>query len=59
MPTSAWLTSDSGVIRAMVLDPRYAGTAYIATAYGVFKSDDGGVRWSSSNRGITTTDVRA
>jgi hypothetical protein len=59
--TAAWTRREAGGggVRGVALASRYRGAVYLATPEGVITSDDGGVQWKASNRGLPTTDVRA
>src|ERR1019366_552602 len=66
-----WKSTDSGttwtpiddlpfaLVQALVVDPSNPNTLYAATAdLGVFKSVDGGVKWTSSSTGIAGTNIQ-
>jgi photosystem II stability/assembly factor-like uncharacterized protein len=43
----------------MVLDRMTAGTLYVASREGVYKSLDGGVTWHAINKGLATLNIRS
>jgi len=45
-------------VTALVIDPHHTGTVYAGTsAYGVFKTTDGGASWSPVNPGLPLLSV--
>lgn len=52
--TNEWSSHgpDGGLVRVLAVDPRTPTTLYAATSGGVFKSLDGGTRWTAANRGL-------
>src|SRR2546428_344882 len=57
-----WTTRgpEGGEVEALAIDPSNPDIVYCATnGGGIFKSTDGGARWTAINRGLTDTVVLA